>query len=227
LGLPTEITDAPYKIGEDETAHTLKVAGRNSAKPWDSICVVFIKIGVSFSYDASPLGGFNYARRPDGTIKQWGDAMGINAKTIFSDWYERFDSELKQIRNRFWSEDLGASNRYFRNTYFHFFPIILPDPFQRFDVAGNLIESINLQPFTNTDITVHLNDSASIGTRGGKSLQVGSSTSASWIVRYILGKDDGSAAPTGNTPAAITDLRFIQTWLRNTLGSATLSVKGA
>lgn len=216
---------ALYKIGEDETAYTLKVAGRNSAKPWDSICVVFIKIGVSFSYDASPLGGFNYVRRPDGTSKQWGDAMGSG--TYYSVFYENLKKECVKLQKRFWSEDLGASNRYFRNTFIHFFPIILADPFQNFDAAGNLIESINLPPFTNADIIVHLNDSASVGRRGGKTLQVGNNTSSSWIVRHIIGKDDGDAAPTGNSLVALPDLLFIQTWLRGKLGSVTLSVKGA
>jgi hypothetical protein len=216
---------ALYKIGEDETAYTLKVAGKNSAKPWDSICVVFIKISVQFGYNQAAVGGNAYVYRADGTPKLWGDAMGTG--THYTSFFENLRKELLKLQKRFWSEDLGASNRYFRNTYLHFYPIILPDPFQRFDATGNLIESINLQPFTSVDLIVHLNDSASIGTRGGKSLQVGSNTSASWIVRYILGKDNGSAAPTGNTPVAITDLQFIQTWLRNKLGSATLSAKGA
>ncbi len=217
---------ALYKIGEDETAYTLKVAGRNSAKPWDSICVVFIKIGVSFSYDTSPLGGFKYVLRRDGTPKLWEDVMGTQS-TIYSDWLRSFRESTYNLQNRFWSEDLGASNRYFRNTFIHFFPIVLPDPFERIDDAGNIIESVVLQPFTNYDIVVHLNDSASIGMRVGKVLQVGNKTSLSWIVRYIMGKDDGNAAPTANTPVDITNLRFLQDWLKKKLGTTTLVVKGA
>jgi hypothetical protein len=208
---------ALYKIGEDETAYSLMVAGRASAKPWDSICVVFIKIGVQFSYDRLPGGGFRYVHRPDGTQKKWEDRTGPKS-TMYSDWYVSCENELIKLKNRFWAEDLGASNHYFRNTIIHFFPVILLDPFT---------DGTNLQPFTNIDLIVNLNDSAKIGMRVGSVLQVGNNTSLSWIVRYILGHDDGNAAPAMITSIAAVDLQFLQKWLRRKLGSATLSLKGS
>jgi hypothetical protein len=216
---------ALYKIGEDETAYTLKVAGRTSAKPWDSICAVFIKIGVEFGYDRAPGGGKRYVNRADGTPKKWDDATGTG--TFKSDWQEKIESNLKKLQKRFWVEDLGASNRNFRNTYIHFFPIVLADPFKRYDDLGNLVESVVLQPFTNYDIVVRLNDTASIGTRVNKILQVGNDTNTSWIVHYMVGRDDGSAAPTTDSPVDILDLGFLQTWLRTKLGSSTLRIRGA
>jgi hypothetical protein len=213
---------ALYKIGQDETAYSLKVAGRASQRPWDSICVVFIKIGVEFGYDQWPGGGNNYVFRPDGTWKMWGDATGINGANVASDWLDSLASFLDSIKNRFWVEDMGAGNRYFRNTIIHFFPIALPDPFQ--DANGN---SINLGPYTNYNISVNLNDSAAIRGRAGKALQVGNDTNVSWIVRYIMGNDDGNAAPTANTAISITDLGFLQDWLRRKLGSRILATKGA
>jgi hypothetical protein len=211
---------ALYKIGEDETAHSLKVAGRTSVKPWDSICVVSIKIGVKFGYDKALGGRDAYVYDINGWPKKWEDAQGT--ETIVSKWVKKFQTNLDSLKLRFWCEDLGASNFLFRNIHLHIFPIILPDPFT--DADGNVL---NLCSFTNYDITVNLNDSAKIGGRARKVLQAGNNTSVSWLVRYILGNDDGTAAPTANIPVDITNLKFLQDWLRKKLGSATLTIKGA
>lgn len=219
---------ALYKIGNDETSKTLKVTGRTSKQAWDSICVVFIKIGVSFGYDSLPAGGNKYILQSDGTPKLWESLLrgGVSYK---NKWIAYLNDKLLKLNNKFWVEDLGASNRLFRNTIVHFFPIVLIDPYKQFNTSGQLTESINLRKdnYTNFNISVNFNDSASIIKRQNNNLDVGCLTSASWIARYIIGQDDNDSAPSGNVITSAADLKFIENWLKHKINISTIKLNGS
>ena len=233
VATPTGFADAMlYKIGEDETAHQLRVNGHSPGKPWNGICVVYIKIGVAFGYDTLPGGATSYVTKPDGSNKLWSDVVYMNATTGSgitrqTDWLNIFLKCASKFQLKFYAGDMGASNRDYRNILINVFPVAISEPFEYTDNA-NVNHSVSVKPNTHFDITVNLNDSANVTSAAKGKLTAGSDTSPAWIAEYIAGKDDGDRTPTGvDVIVDYLSLGYVQEWLRKKLGSNTLTVSGS
>ncbi len=211
-----------YKLGEDETAYALKVGRSPTVNPWDSICVIYVKISIKFDYDKDAAGVDIYRLKADGTNKIW-SVLEIDR------WVDTFNRRLEAVQSQFYLKGTPTDNQNFKNGYIYFFPVFLPEPFNDMlneNALGALSPMrINLSADANYNITVNLNDTANVGTRGGKDIQVGNNTNISWIVKYLFGSDDGVAAP--NTAAVVNkaNLDTVRDWLRTTLASPSLTIE--
>lgn len=209
-----------YKLGEDETAYALEVGNKLPQNPWDCICVIYVKIGVKFDYDKNAAGANVYKRNASGAEIKWNNL----AKTR---WLNSLENKLNLVKKKYYIKDTAAGNQNFKNGYIYFYPIVLEDPFDdphNNDALGNPVK-INISGVTNYNIIVNLNKTANVGTRGGNTLQVGDKTHSSWIVKYLFGSDDGTAAPNRAVSVNKNNFKTVRDWLRGKLSFPTLTIE--
>jgi|GEM_PF-5814884 len=188
-----------YKIGEDESAWTVKVGENRTRFPFDAILAIHCKIGAQF------------VNNPKKASERWTDQMR-------KDWMAALANELRGLNGGAFlrlppagmrSGADGERDRAFRNVTPRFRPQVVKDP-----PAG-------LAYFT---ITVVLRHDAKISKRANGSLEVGNDISKVWIVNYLLGKDDGATeATTTLNPTdkrlKTEELTFPREWLKQQLGN--------
>ena len=159
---------ALYKMGEDEFAYGIPIGGMPMAFPFDGILPVSIKISLSFT-------------KPATEAKGWEDDVPFPGKPGYvykrkSDWIASMRNMINGLNGRFYLQNKNAGH-HFRNTYIYFFPIMIAG-------APSGVSDLDLEVF--------MDNSAKIHTRSGKTLKVSNDVNKLWIVKYILGQDDGA-----------------------------------
>ncbi|KMQ50575.1 hypothetical protein CHISP_2568 [Chitinispirillum alkaliphilum] len=229
---------ALYKIGQDETAYELEIPGHTPTEPWDSICVVYLKIALVFEnlppnliqriLNQSPVRWEDRVPGKPPIVLPDGRVVYLTYKSL---WLDEFNERIELLKQtpRFWAVDSNPSNRHFRNTYIHFFPVVLENPV--IDIIPSATPGgsetripVDITAFANTIIKIRMDHDTRVA-RNGATITAGSNTSITWLVRYLVGGDDGAAAPTANTNIIINDLRFLERWLRNSLNSPSLNIQ--
>ncbi|MCX5753077.1 MAG: hypothetical protein NTW97_05455, partial [Candidatus Krumholzibacteria bacterium] len=170
-----------FKLGEDETAWSIKI--NNAYKNWafDGILTVFIKVGFKFRNYKKKTGPASFA------TNSWG-SVGAPDKDV---WMNAVSSYIKnKLNGRFYLE---GNNADFKKTYLFFFPICL-------DLQG---KATGAKPadYSKAHYTVRViyNDSDKVPEPASATeLEVGNDVSREWIARYLFGQDaawTGAAGP--------------------------------
>jgi hypothetical protein len=187
-------TLALYKMGEDEFAYDIRIGGVPMAFPFDAILPVSIKISLSFT-------------KPATEARTWEDDVPFPGKPGYIykrkyDWSGGLRKMIENLNGRFYLRNANAGHP-FKNTYIFFFPII---------IEGAPTAASDL------DIEVYLDDSATIHTKSGKTLKVSNDVNKQWIVKYMLGHDDGAVKAFFKKLFSVKEksirehLEYIETW---------------
>jgi hypothetical protein len=221
-----------FKLGEDETAWSVKINNAATAWPFDGILTVLIKVGFKFINYKKKTGMASYV------TNDWSSGAAPDKDV----WMDALRSYIQnKLNGRFYLE---GNNADFKRTYLFFFPICL-------DLDGKATAA---QPadYTKAHYTIRViynnNDKVPEPTSGTE-LEAGNDVSREWIARYLFGQDaawTGAAAPYhsvdesqpavnkkvrnigGATVVAFqaNDLNFIRDWLRNELGDNSFNLVG-
>ena len=185
---------ALYKMGEDEFANGINIGGMPSGFPFDAILPVSFKISLSFT-------------KPATEAKTWDDNVPFPGKPGYVykrkfDWISSMRNMMESLNGRFYLRN-GTAGHHFKNTYIFFFPIMIENA--PAGVADLVLE-------------VYMDNSAKIHTRSGKTLKVSNDVNKLWVVKYMLGQDDGAAAAFFKKVFSVKEktirerLNFIEEW---------------
>jgi hypothetical protein len=185
---------ALYKMGDDEFSHSIQIAGAPPAFAFDAILPVSFKISLSFT-------------KPAGEAKSWDDNVPFPGKPGYVykrkfDWIGGMRNMINGLNGRFYLQNASAGH-HFKNTYIYFFPIMIVG-------APSAVSDLDLE--------VVLDGTAKIHTKSGKTLQVGNDAAKLWIVKYMLGQDDGAVSAFFKKVFSVKEkairdhLGFIETW---------------
>jgi hypothetical protein len=194
-----------YKIGQDETAHLIRVNGARTPKPFDGILSSYFKLGLVFiDHPTDPAKRWTAKLREAWMDDLTAEIQGLNGKGF-----------LFLPDDKIRTGDDGKRDRFFQRTLFAFLALT------RTGVPTSI---------THYDIRVVFRSDAKITKRVGKSLEVGNDISKVWVANYICGKDDGlNDAPIALVPAAkrvkVTDLTFVRDFIRQEIGNINFEIK--
>ncbi|MBU8922344.1 MAG: hypothetical protein KOO63_11060 [Bacteroidales bacterium] len=221
---------ALYKLGEDETAWSIKISGVpndvHTGKPFDGILAVSINVGVKFK---------SYKEKTGPTTYTTNNCSSAFKKAWMADLRSRIKKELS---GRYYLEGTNAD---FKKTYIYFFPVVL-------DLKA-LATASKPEDFGKAHyvVTVRISNNTIVPEPGpATELEVGNYSSRKWIARYMFGQDatwTGAAVPfhsrdesqpgvnrkvknVVDAPFKLADLNFIRDWLRTELGDNSFVLKG-
>jgi hypothetical protein len=221
-----------YKLGEDETAWSIKINNTNTTFAYDGILTVFIKVGFKFENYKQKTGPTSY------TTNDWSSGGAPNKAA----WMNAVRNYIKnKLNGRFY---LQGNNADFKKTYLFFFPLCI-------DLDGKATGS-KPADYTKAHYTVRVtynNNDKVPKPATATDIRVGNNVSRSWLARYLFGQDaswTGAATAYHDTdesqPAVnkivrslgtgtavafqASDLEFIRDWLRTELGDNSFALVG-